>query len=297
MLRKPLDPPKSSIWAAGGVVYRHTDGQAEILVAHRPRYRDWTLPKGKLDSGETFVDAAVREVFEETGMKCLVGAELGTVAYTTPNENPKVVRYWLMDAIGGEFQPNSEVDGIKWLSFRKARAKLSYPLDRAVLNRAVEVLKRPDSGRIYLVRHALAGDRKEWKGNDRLRPLSKRGYRQALALADSLSGFPVTRVLSSSWTRCEQSVAPLAERIGVHLEPHKALREGAKSNQLIKLIRSLSGESAVLCTHGDVIKALIEKLSSRGIRLDGPLDAKKASAWVLHTRSGKIRRGSYLAPT
>jgi 8-oxo-dGTP diphosphatase len=115
--------------AAGGIVRR--DG--EVLLVHRPKYDDWTFPKGKVDEGESDEDAALREVEEETGLRCSIGAELASSSYTDSRGRPKVVRYWLMRPEGGRFEPTSEVDEIAWLTLRTAERRLSYERDRELL--------------------------------------------------------------------------------------------------------------------------------------------------------------------
>jgi 8-oxo-dGTP diphosphatase len=120
--------------AAGGLVERTaSDGTIEVLVVHRPRYDDWSFPKGKLDPGEGFLDAAVREVREETGLEVEVGDELASVRYRDHKGRPKLVRYWRMRAVGGTFEPNDEVDEVRWLPADEAQALLTYPHDRALL--------------------------------------------------------------------------------------------------------------------------------------------------------------------
>ncbi|HZJ27519.1 MAG TPA: NUDIX hydrolase [Acidimicrobiia bacterium] len=122
--------------AAGGVVRRERAGSAEIVVVHRPRYDDWTLPKGKLDTGESFEDAARREVEEETGLRCALGRELAPVEYTDHRERPKLVRYWMMRVVGataGESVPNDEVDELRWCTVEAAERLLTYEHDRALV--------------------------------------------------------------------------------------------------------------------------------------------------------------------
>lgn len=115
--------------AAGGVVER----EGRIALVHRPRYDDWSLPKGKLDRGESFEQAALREVAEETGLVCELGAELPKVRYLDQRGRPKTVRYWRMTVVGGEFAPNDEVDELRWLKPRAAARLLSYEHDRKLV--------------------------------------------------------------------------------------------------------------------------------------------------------------------
>ena len=118
------------------VARERDDGSFEYAVIHRPKYDDWTLPKGKLDPGETEVRAATREVEEETGMLCRLGPDLGTVAYVDSSGRDKTVRYWLMTPVRGTFHPTREVDDLRWLPLDEALALLSYDRDRAILRAA-----------------------------------------------------------------------------------------------------------------------------------------------------------------
>jgi 8-oxo-dGTP diphosphatase len=123
------------VLAAGGLVCRDGERGVEVAVVHRPKYDDWSLPKGKLDPGEGFEDAALREVEEETGLRCRLGRELGEASYRDRHGRPKQVRYWAMTAIGGEFEPNREVDELRWVPVREAGELLSYGFDRELVER------------------------------------------------------------------------------------------------------------------------------------------------------------------
>jgi len=283
--------------AAGSVVYRRRNsGKPEILIVHRPRYDDWSLPKGKLENGESFEECAVRETVEETGYNVKLGDPIGTVTYQTPEEDAKRVRYWLVKALAGSFAANGEVDEAAWLRPREARARLSYAVDRAVAGRGLQMIDHPKSGRIYLVRHALAGDRTQWKGKDRRRPLSKRGHAQAVAIRDGLTEVPLRRLLSSPHARCHDTLVPLAEALGVEIEHHAALGEGAATPRLLELVATLRGTTAVLCSHGDVIEGLIGYLGDDGTKIDGPMKWPKGSMWVLETARRGVRKARYLSP-
>jgi 8-oxo-dGTP diphosphatase len=116
--------------AGGAVVRRGESGELELAVVHRPKYGDWTLPKGKLDRDERFEDTALREVEEETGLRCGLGPELGSSEYRDSRGRPKLARYWLMAPVSGRFEPNQEVDELRWLSLADAAELLTYERDR-----------------------------------------------------------------------------------------------------------------------------------------------------------------------
>ena len=130
-----MDVTAALVEAAGGVVWRRsTSGELEVLLVHRPRYDDWTVPKGKLDAGEDHAAAALREVEEETGLRCTLGDELPSTSYVDRKGRPKRVRYWAMTSAGGDFTPTDEVDEVRWVSIVAAVDLLTYPRDRAVLD-------------------------------------------------------------------------------------------------------------------------------------------------------------------
>jgi 8-oxo-dGTP pyrophosphatase MutT (NUDIX family) len=128
-----VDDDDDTVQAAGGVVWRRHDGEVQVLLVHRPKYDDWTLPKGKLEPGETHVTAAVREVREETGLRCDLGTELVESRYHDAKGRPKVVRYWMMTVRGGSFDENDEVDEVRWLTVGRAAKSLTYKRDLPVL--------------------------------------------------------------------------------------------------------------------------------------------------------------------
>jgi 8-oxo-dGTP pyrophosphatase MutT (NUDIX family) len=134
MSRVPHSDPDPTSKAAGGLVVRDTGSGPEVAVVHRPRYDDWSLPKGKLADGESFEDAALREVEEETGMTCELGEELEPARYTDRKGRDKLVRFWLMRATGGDFAPNDEVDELRWLTPARAVGLLDYDHDRALVS-------------------------------------------------------------------------------------------------------------------------------------------------------------------
>jgi 8-oxo-dGTP diphosphatase len=139
--------------AAGGLVVREVGGGTEVVVVHRPRYDDWTFPKGKCDRGETYADTAQREVAEETGLRCELGPELGETSYVDNKGRSKLVRYWVMpapadaDAAVAAAVPNQEVDELRWLAAPEAAILLSYDHDRELLGRLPERARDPGQDR------------------------------------------------------------------------------------------------------------------------------------------------------
>jgi 8-oxo-dGTP diphosphatase len=128
-----MDYDSAEVKAAGGVVWRRGAGGIEVAVVHRPHRGDWSLPKGKLDPGESWEEAALREVEEEIGLRCKLGRELSPTSYRDQKDRPKVVRYWLMEPESGEFEPNREVDEVRWLNPSAAADLLTYEHDKQLV--------------------------------------------------------------------------------------------------------------------------------------------------------------------
>jgi 8-oxo-(d)GTP phosphatase len=291
--------PEGVVAAAGGVLWRtRPDGTTETALVHRPRYGDWSLPKGKLDAGEHLLTAAVREVTEETGEAVALGRRSLRVRYTVP-DGPKRVDYWLMQACGGDFASNREIDELRWLPLAEAADVVTYEHDRAVLADALrdDVPRAPT---LLLVRHGSAGSRSEWDGDDDLRPLDDKGRRQARRLAEVLPSFRPTAVLSATRTRCTQTVEPLAEELGLEVQPLPELGEPefaedpqrglAALKQLIEP-RSAPGV-AVVCSQGGAIPSALTALGVRVEGRDAPPSAK-GSVWALGGQPGALAADYY----
>lgn len=149
----------------------------------------------------------------------------------------------------------------------------------------------------YLVRHAKAGDREEWQGDDRLRPLSKSGWRQAEALVELFEEFPIDRILSSPYLRCVQTVEPLSRQRGLRIETTEALAEGAGSRPTFDFIQKFPNQNLVSCTHGDVVQEVVERLAADGvIRRRDAANLAKGSTWRIEHASGRISAAQYLPP-
>lgn len=286
-----------TVLAAGGVVLRKTQkGNLRVLVAHRPGYKDWSLPKGKTDPGETLEETAVREVLEETGFHCRIVAPLETTRYRV-GRGIKEVAWFAMRPLPDSpgFKKNSEVDQVRWVSRTESKKLLDYDLDRSlILNH--DLKKIAETGTIHFVRHGAAGDRDKWSKEDRVRPLTKKGRRQAASLAENLKSRQIERIFSSPFLRCIETVQPLADAIGAKVEVVEALAEGPDVDAAYQLIHEIAGTNAVLCSHGDVIPATINRLMWLGLTLHSPFYCSKGSVWEIAIDQGRYADAVYVPP-
>ncbi|MBC7463424.1 MAG: NUDIX hydrolase [Actinobacteria bacterium] len=282
-----------SISAAGAVLWRR-DGNEVLLIAliHRPRYDDWSLPKGKLDEGETHISCAYREVLEETGYSAVFGPELGTVIYDVAG-TPKIVRYWSAkaeDEATGTPDPK-EVDFVEWFTPVVARKKLTLDDDRSVVDFFLEF--GPDTTPVVLLRHAKAVKRSDWDGDDEDRPLDQVGQRQAQKLINNFHPYRILQIHSSDAQRCLETVAPLSKQLGAKKrivadlsEYRYATDTDAAANYAHEVL--VSEEAAIICSHNPILPKLLKRLI--GKKNFKELDAKlnPGDAWVLHHRDGEI---------
>lgn len=287
------------ILAAGGLVIRpEEDGSHRVLLVHRPRYDDWSLPKGKADPGEVAEWTAIREVEEETGVRAEVIAPLAEVEYRVSSGRRKVVRYFAMRHRSEKrFRPNDEVDEIRWLDPDMAADLATYDHDRALLQSDLDTLM--SLGTVWLVRHAAAGDRTSWTDDDRLRPLTGKGEMQAASIAAALFPHHVDEIYSSPYVRCRQTVEPLAARCGLAVVDSDHLAEGARDGATLEWIRTLAGKHVVACSHGDVIPSVIRRLEALGVPLfspNGVFDVKKGSIWTLALEGDRVTSATYTPP-
>lgn len=254
------------------------------------------MPKGKADPGESPETTAVREVLEETGHHCRVVAPVGVTRHRVDNgikETAWFAMRPLPDSKG--FVPNEEIDEVRWLSPGEAMTLLHYENDRGLVS-GTDLMALARTGTLWLVRHAAAGSRSEWEGDDRLRPLTKKGWRQARAIAELLAPRGIERIVSSPYERCIQTVEPLGERCGAKVESSDALAEGPDVDAAMALVEALAGYNAVLCSHGDVIPAVMNRLARSGLELESDIHCAKASVWEVEVERGRFTTGDYIPP-
>jgi 8-oxo-dGTP diphosphatase len=260
--------------------------KGQVLLVHRPAYDDWSFPKGKLDRGELSPVAAVREVAEETGVRVRLGVPLASQSF--PNgSRTKVVDYWVGRVVGDPdvsgYLVNDEIDEVVWMEVDKAARQLSYPRDRDTLREALAAGRKTRA--LAVLRHGQARSRKAWRKDDRVRPLVVQGRTQARSAAPVLEAFGVTRIVSSSSTRCLDTVTPYAERSGRAVIGMDALsEEDATAKKVRRVVDELlsSGEDAVLCTHRPVLPAVYDAI---GIPAEPHATGELL---VVHHRRGRV---------
>ncbi|HVE63190.1 MAG TPA: NUDIX hydrolase [Mycobacteriales bacterium] len=273
------------VLAGGAVLWRPSPDGVEVAVVHRPRYDDWTLPKGKLERGEHLTRCAVREVEEETGHRAVLGRCLGDLDYVQASGVHKRVRYWAAGSSTGRFTANREIDEVRWLPVAAAQTLLSYPRDLVPLDRFCD--GPPDTTTLVLLRHGSAGSRATWRGDDASRPLDELGRAQALAGVDVLHCYGVDRVVSADVARCVETVRPMADALGVAVDYDPVLSEDAYPSHAADAVDHLretavAGRHTVLCSQGGVIPDLIMRLAEIDkVPLPRSIPSRKGSAWVL----------------
>ncbi len=290
--------------AAGVVVLRPAetgDHSLEVLAVHRPRYDDWSLPKGKLESGEHALVAAVREVVEETGVRPLPGRRLPSVRYTDDDGRPKTVSWWC-GTVGStaDREPDDEVDLVRWLPFDAAGRTLTHAMDADLLAGLAGVLDRETAGGVpdppvVLLRHGSARSRRSWDGRELDRPLEDEGFEQARRLVPLLRALGPVRVVTSAATRCRQTVEPFRTAVDVDTDVTADLTEQAGDDDprrplavLAAAVASRAAGLQVLCTHRPVLGGLLDAAAGRAWRTGGSKPLRTAEVAVLTGSYGSM---------
>ena len=294
-------PVSEVLLSAGAVLWRPAAPGIEVLLVHRPKYDDWSLPKGKREPGEHVLLTATREVLEETSVRPVLGPRLGTVEYLA-HGRPKQVAYWSAFSRDDQAGASHEIDAVAWLPLPQALDRLSYPHDADV----IMSLRPQATVPLILVRHATAGRKADWSGEDLLRPLDAEGALDAVALADLLACFaPTARVISSPALRCTQSVRPYAERFGGSVEAKAVLTvpgrgldfplaRTERAETLRHLFRNLvaAARPVVACLHREnmplALAAACSVLGAPPPPAGSDLTLPKGGFWVLHAAGDQL---------
>lgn len=274
------------VLASGSVVIR----KGRVLLVHRPRYDDWSFPKGKLDTGEHLTACAVREVHEETGLDVQLTLPLTDQAYPV-GRREKRVSYWLGRVRGHTdvdgHTADDEIDRVAWVPLADAAELLTYPHDRVTLDEAVAARTDADgrTGTLAVLRHARARPRGDWHADDRFRPLLPEGRAQASRIAPVLAAYGAQRLICSSSTRCVETLLPYSDHTGHHLETSDVLsEEGATRRKIWSVVTAALQQkpTTVLCSHRPVLPLIFEAI---GV---APPALEVGEMLVVHHRGGRV---------
>lgn len=266
------------IESAGALVWREHDGALEVLLVHRPRYDDWSWPKGKLDPGESAPAAAAREVAEETGIPVILGIPLPRLDYLTRAGYRKRVHYWAArpaapDAavLGAretvtDVNPD-EIDDCQWVSTEAAASLLTWADDAVPLDALVAAHRKGwlMATPIVIARHATARKRASWSLGEATRPLTPGGYIDAARILPILSAFGIEVSITSPWRRCHDTIAPFSHAAGIEPRPAAELTEEAHSAHPAHVQALLADvlktpTPAVVCTHRPVLRTVLREM-------------------------------------
>lgn len=263
----------TAIYAAGAVCWRLVDGKVHVLVIHRTVYGDVTIPKGKVDPGESLPQTAVREIAEETGLAVALGVPLGVSRYPLPSGREKIVHYWAAEVSDravqrSTFKPNAEVAALEWVTIKRARGYLSYEPDVEILDGFAKLLDQDVTSTfaLALVRHGKAVGRASWHGDDATRPLTERGVEQAAGLVATLGAWAPKRIVSSPAVRCVTTVTPFAAAAGLEIKRDPGISQDAWEaghDEVRRVVgkRVRAGKSAIICSHGPVLPEIIREVA------------------------------------
>jgi 8-oxo-(d)GTP phosphatase len=283
------------------VPWRALPSGVEIVLVYRPRYGDWTLPKGKLERHEHPIVAAVREVGEETGLTCSPQVRLPTIRYLTGEPDvEKVVDFWSMRVrADAGHEPTDEIAEVRWVPLAQAPGLLSYKHDRGVVG-AFAALPRI-TAEVSLVRHAHAGSRTAWHGPDRLRPLDSVGHEQVERLARLVvEALPPDRIFAATPVRCRETVAPPAEALGLPVKVDPAFDEespdGAPGAATALRAHAANGGSTLVCSQGKAIPPLLRFLRPAQTPSVEEFETPKGTGWLLALADKTVVSADRLIP-
>ena len=265
-----MSSKQPAVIAGGAVCWKRVDGDVKILLVHRTQHKDISLPKGKLDPGESVPECAKREVQEETGLHVDLGAFLGRVDYKLSSGRAKHVFYWAAEVDAGEaershFESNNEIFDLEWVELDKAHNRLSYPHDVDIVENFQNLVNAGHERTfpIILLRHGKAMPRESWDGPDHTRPLLQRGLNQAKLQGEGVAAFGPERLVSSPATRCLATIEPVSRVTGLEVSTKKRISQDAwdpkGDGPRSVMEKAVSKRRAtVFCSHGPVLPQLLQ---------------------------------------
>ncbi|MGG7509098.1 NUDIX hydrolase [Plantibacter sp. YIM 135249] len=263
----------TAVYAAGAVCWRIIDGKVSILVIHRTVYGDITIPKGKVDPGESLPQTAVREIKEETGLSVFLGVPLGVSTYPLSSGREKIVHYWSAEVTEqaireSTFIPNGEVAALEWVSIKRARTYLSYERDVEIVDVFAALVDEgvTETFALIALRHGKAKQPSEWSGPDSTRPLLPKGVKQAASIVPTLQAFGPRKIVTSTAVRCVSTVSPLAAATGIEpkrtdLISQDAYEHGESDVRRVVGRRVRALKTAVICSHGPVLPEILHEIA------------------------------------
>ena len=288
------------IRAAGALLWRETaDLTIEIALIHRPRYDDWTLPKGKIEEGETALQCAYRELIEETGIKASFTRQLGTVEYEESEQRKRVIFWAARCALDtGNFTANEEVDQLTWLAPEDALAQATHETDRQMIENFLSQEQHTDT--LIILRHTKALERGDWDEEDSERTLNEVGFDQAQLLIKHLEPFALDEIYTSDYVRCVQTVTPLAHSRGIAITQVPSLNERTFEEDPLRSVAFANAlkqdeKNILICSHNPVIPTMLRGILNTKLKNKDLIKLEPGDAWIVHRVRGEIVGLDYLS--
>ena len=288
------------IRAAGALLWReNSDLSIEVALIHRPRYDDWSLPKGKLEIGETALQCAYREVLEETGIRASFTRQLGAVEYEESGQQ-KRVKYWAAYCAldQSDFIANEEVDQMRWLPATQALEQATHDSDKSIIETFMNQEQHTDT--LIILRHTKSLERGDWDEEDSHRTLDETGFDQAQLLIKHLEPFAIDELYTSDYTRCVQTVTPLAHARGLSITTVPSLNEESfelDPEKAISFANALKQDekNILICSHNPVIPSMLRGILNTKLKNKDLINLEPGDAWFVHRVRGEMVGLDYLS--